>query len=76
MMHSKTAIWSTQRQTKGGMRATHRTNLNETFSEPHCQTHSAKEVTGLGEQLTEGKANFILTHLGEKQCRIQNIRLP
>ena len=29
---------------------------------PHCQTRSANEVTGLGSQLTGGKANHTLNH--------------
>ena len=63
--YSNTAIWRTQWQTKGGTRATHLTNLTETLNEPHYLTHLAEDVSCLGRQLTEGKANLILNPLVE-----------
>ena len=46
----------------------------EISSEPHCQTFSAKEVTGLGGQLTGGRANRTLNHLGVNLCQTRSIR--
>ena len=74
MTRSKMAIWKTEQLMKEGVRATLLTKLIEISSEPHCQILSAKEVTGLGKQLTEGKENLILNHWGVNLCQTRNIR--